>query len=406
MSVPRILLLSGYAPGNRGIGELLLRDFCGHYPQDAQCCFCIRPARTSSPDFEWLPVEYAGRPIEGGIGRAGSALECRTAPFVQWWLRRSVLPRIAQRAVEFGGRHRVDMVWAFLDSPSLVALSAPVARQLGARLILTVMDPPDYWAREATGSAWVWRMVMSEFTSAMKMADGCAVASEIASDEYNRKYSTRCVLWRKAISESLWRKSPGVRKPTDDFIIAYAGGGIYAKREFQALLDALDLMGWRVGGRAVRLRLLLSAFSIDRRKPSQIEFLGYRREDEALSLLAEADVAYLPYWFDSFFSVSVRYCFPSKLPSYLAAGLPVFYHGPRDSSVTRFFDRYRVGICCHDSHPNAVAKALESFASDTGVRRIAFEEGRRALCEQFDMPVFLQRTAELLNVPPELVGLP
>jgi glycosyltransferase involved in cell wall biosynthesis len=187
-------------------------------------------------------------------------------------------------------------------------------------------------------------------------------------------------------------------------VIAYAGGSIYARKEFLALLDALDVLGWTVSGRRVRVRLLASAFQIERRRAANIEFLGYRTEAEAMPLLAEADVGYLPYWFDPYFSLSVRYCFPSKLSSYLAAGLPVLFHGPSDSSVARFFKDYPVGLCCHEPGPDAVAGVIRAFAGKAAGEEF-IRERRRALEEQFDMDVFVRRSAELLGVEPSIMGL-
>jgi hypothetical protein len=129
--------------------------------------------------------------------------------------------------------------------------------------------------------------------------------------------------------------------------------------------------------------------------------MGFRDQKSVIAELADCHVAYLPYWFDENRALSVRTCFPDKLGTYLTSGLPIFFHGPKQSTPADFFAGYPVGRTCHSLDKNAILETLNQLISDETCRDAAWEARNRALKEQFSLATFRSKIARLLDVPAE-----
>jgi glycosyltransferase involved in cell wall biosynthesis len=201
------------------------------------------------------------------------------------------------------------------------------------------------------------------------------------------------------LPESEWIAPGGMRRPGEPFVIGYAGS-LYARREWDALIAALSSTGWRIAGRDVRIRVLASSFDVKVTGPVRVELLGWHATTDAVRLLAECDICYVPYWFDDACRSAVELSFPNKMSLYFAAGRPVLFHGPRHSTPVRFLERYPAGVTCHSLDEQSIVAALGVAASDAGMHAKAAEAIPRALAEELSARVFRTRFAEFLGVAP------
>ncbi len=132
--------------------------------------------------------------------------------------------------------------------------------------------------------------------------------------------------------------------------------------------------------------------------PARIEFLGWHSTSDALRILAKCDVCYVPYWFDDAFRSGVELSFPNKISLYLAAGRPIFFHGPRESTPTRFLDRWPVGVTAHSLDAGPITTALTTAATDAEFHERVAATIPQALEAELGMHVFRRRFAEFLGV--------
>lgn len=114
--------------------------------------------------------------------------------------------------------------------------------------------------------------------------------------------------------------------------------------------------------------------------------------------MSEADLCYLPYWFDRRHAETVKMSFPSKLSAYVAAGRPVLFHGPADSTPARFLDRYAVGVSCNSDQPATLLEAIERCAWDADLCRGYPAARSRALEEELGLEAMIRRFADFLSV--------
>ena len=147
-------------------------------------------------------------------------------------------------------------------------------------------------------------------------------------------------------------------------------------------MGALTRQSWQIAGRPVIVRVLASGLDVRATGPARIEFLGWHSTTDAVAILSECDVCYVPYWFDAAFRAGVELSFPNKVSLYLATGRPVFFHGPRRSTPTRFLERWPVGLACHSLEPDEIAQGEGGADS---VRVLLFPpgdaRGPQRLCE-------------------------
>jgi hypothetical protein len=194
----------------------------------------------------------------------------------------------------------------------------------------------------------------------------------------------RHAVHREQCLTSIPRESDGT------FRIGFAGS-IYARLEWDALMAALDSVQWRIGGKDVEVWVFGQRLTLQTTERCCVRFFGWRSTDELLAKLSQVDIAYLPYWFDPSRRESVRYCFPTKLGTYLASGLPVLFHGPADSSVATFFQTYPAGLVCDSCEAARLLGCLNRLAEDTFLRS-AIKKSREYILESvLNLELFQQQ---------------
>lgn len=408
MAAPRVMLLSITPPGYRGVGVVYLRDLLLSYPRERICWFTFNyPTCGPIPtELAWVPVAYEPLPRQRGIVRFGQLVSRASGFCFRSYFHIVRAKTIIARAVRFGRQHNVQLIWAALDDPMIIRIARHIAEALKVPLVSMVWDPPEYQAMYL-GYDPLWkRRLLDEFGKVMRASVRCSVASEPMKDEYQTRYGVECVAMAHGIHPELWR--PPATRLADDgrFVIGFAGG-LYAQKEWEALLSALAKCGWRIEGREVTVRLLASSATFCLKEKLRIEYLGWRSLEETIELMSEVDVAYVPYWFDEAFRVSARLCFPGKITTYLAAGRPILFHGPEDSSPVRFLRRFPAGICCHSLDESEIIRSLSRFVNDPSFYASAAQAGRAALKEELSLSIFRRRFADFIGIrEEELLSMP
>ena len=399
MTVPRVLLLTGTPPGYAGVGGIFLRDLCLSYPRESICCFALTSlnCRSVARDLDWLPIACAPLLRQSGFGRLGPHFAHLSGLLVRPYARLVQAPALAARVAQFGRQQGVDMVWAVLNRPSIIEITRRVTSALGARLVTTIWDAPEFVAMHRGFDQFSLRTLLGEFEKVLRMSVRCGVASEGMGEEYKKRYGIEPLVLIHGAHPDLRRPPAKELTSEKQFTIGFAGS-FYARNEWQALLSALSKVNWQIEGREVIVRVLGERVSFQGDGKMHIEYLGWRSVEETVELMSQVDVTYLPYWFDDSHSLFVRLSFPNKLTTYLAAGRPVLFHGPLDSSPTRFLAQYPAGVCCHSLEKDAILDTLKRLITDQENYARMTKAGQDALDQELSRQVFLHRFAELIGI--------
>jgi hypothetical protein len=267
-------------------------------------------------------------------------------------------------------------------------------------LVVTVWDAPEYFITNGRLDPWARRRILSIFDHVASHAQTISVASDGMKALYEGRYGTRGVTMAHGIDRRHWRQRPASPAAEDRLVIAFAGS-LYAKQEWNALVGAIEGSGGTIAGRRVSIRFVGRFPRLGARTATFVEKAGPHSFDESMEQLSQADVAYLPYWFDPRRALIAQTSFPGKMSAYVAAGVPVLYHGPRDSSPTLFLQQYPVGVGCHSLRHREIISALEKLASDVPTLEAASAVRQRALDEVLGLEAMLRRFADLLGIAPE-----
>lgn len=370
----RTLLLSGTAPGSQGVGGIILGDLAALFPPGHLSAFVMQePGRLAgaAPQqhvIKWL--EHGGR-----LGRGSAALLRSTANS-----RRELELLKAAEAQARG--HGAELVWAVLDSPMAISLASRLAHRLRLPLVTTVWDDIAHNTRYFQLDRLAARQVRLRFDQALAASQACAVIGESMQAAYQQRYGVHCVVVRHGLPLDLHR--PVRREPpaNDPIRIGFAGS-VTARSAFEALLEGLDSLGWQLDGRPIALRLMGHRFDVTSSRPRRIEVLGFQSVPATVDLLAECSLNYLPQPFEPDWAPFAELSFPTKLTTYLAAGVPLLLHTPPHGSLRGFFDRYPFGVRVDDLNPATMADGMRRLLGDPEQYRQAGEVMVRTLREEF-----------------------
>jgi len=390
--LPRLLLVTGINPGRGNVGREYLRTACRLLPAERISMFSFDTAGAAggSPELAGMRAHHEPPPTERGESR--------------WaWVRhlsernieRHDIPLLVDKIVAFGKRGEVDRMWVPLHSPTTIRVAKPAAEALGVPLMTTVWDPPSYKLRQFGLGRRMRRGLLKTFDATVRHADSCGTASDTMRDLYRRLYGTPSITMILGAPRPDELSEP---EPEGPFRLGFAGN-LYAKKEFDALLAALEQADWSVEDREIRLELFGDHADLAAVDPEHIHSHGWLDPVELVRGLSACHAAYLPYWFSRRRREVVEVSFPGKMAVYAAARTPVLFHGPSYASPVRFLERFRLGRVCATLSPREIHSALGTMIRDDDWRRGAREACERAYDAELSAGVFRQRFAELLGVP-------
>jgi len=398
--VPKTLLLTNHAPGRKSAGGVFIKEILELYPKKSICCFHTKPAPESEDynELTWLPMEYGKAPTKYGLRRFGYKVCRYSRPIVEYYFEQVKIPRLVNKAVRFGRNQKVELVIATLDSIATVQIAKSVAVSLGIPLVVIVWDPPEYNLCEKYGlDNYSCTRLLKTFDDAVRFSTSCSVPSEGMKRSYENKYGTKCIVMvygskpEKVIGHTVFQSDP------ERFIVGFAGS-IIANDVWDTFVSALADQNWKIAGREVVIRMQGAQLNISTNTPLQIEFRGWRSHSETIHSLSESDIAYLPYWFDESKKEFVTLSFPSKIAAYLAADLPVFYHGPRKSTASEFIQKHNIGVCCHSLDHTDIIETLESYLGDSEAYQRTREACNVTFEKELSASVFRERLSKFIGV--------
>jgi hypothetical protein len=120
--------------------------------------------------------------------------------------------------------------------------------------------------------------------------------------------------------------------------------------------------------------------------------------EETIKILNDSDIGYLPYWLDANRLQTVGKTFPNKISVYLAAGIPILYHGPIEGSPERFLSKYPAGMSCHSLSLDDIISKLETIVTNKDFFRKTAESINKARINELNLDEFQTRFKRVLGI--------
>lgn len=359
--VGKTLLLAGSVPGHRNVGQILLREMLDCLDRERFVVAGLlsasevrdTEAHSGVRTFE-RPREHARRAFAGRIGGLVAAVT-RLGEY------EPAVSRLADDVHGYALENGITRVWAVLNMPSVIDVSARLVDRLQVPLLAHVWDDVDHLCRQRGLDALTRRRTQRRFGDLLARAERTAVIGESMARHYTQRYGARCQIVRHGVADGVLPReaqtSPG------EFLIGFSGG-MYCPSAWKSFQAALDTLGWRVGGKRIRFVVMSGHVSFKTRSPAQVDYLGWRGDAEVHERLAACDLLYLPQPFESSQRELAELSFPTKLSAYVCTGRPVLVHAPRHASLPEFARKHPLGHVCTSLDPAAIAMAIEQIATD------------------------------------------
>ena len=384
----KTLLLTDIPPCGNLTAGIVTAQMCRFVPKGELAVFCVQNPHLSPefyPDLAHLPMRVANKPNEHARRQfRGRNIGVLPAMAVELYKRLLVVPRLVEEAVAYGREQGVTSVWATLQGQTMVRLAARVAHGLGVPLRTHVWDPLSWWLDAHNVDPLNKRLDLALFHRTQKQATQCATASPAMARHYTELYGVPSQAIIASVDPAVSRRPPPHLRPGTELAIGMAGQ-LYASDEWAQLLRALNYAGWQVSGRRVVLRVL----GHDRPAgvpDGHLDFLGWRDQGEAIQILSQTcDVLYCPYPFSDKMSDVAKLSFPSKIPTYLAAGRPILFHGPRYAAPARYLEERGAGFICRGLDPDAVYNGLLLLTEDAALYERLSLAAQRAFLADFTL---------------------
>jgi glycosyltransferase involved in cell wall biosynthesis len=384
-------------------GGLVLDQLCSFLPKDSAACFAIvypgAPGATLSEDLSWMPIKYCDKPREYWklLPWKWSFLN-KFLSFTMESYNSIFRTRKLEREIgKFGEKHDVTLLWCVLEGQTVIRLARPVAKLLNIPLFVEIWDPPPWWLKEHGVDAISQKRIIKEYEKALKASKGCYAASFAMARQYEEDYGIRTSLFLPSLDES-YALPPAKTMHDDKSLIIGMAGVLYMLEEWEKLLSALDSVDWKIGGRDVKVRLLTREVNLRGFGKRDIEFLGFRPQEETIRLLSETDIQYCPYWFSPKYETEARLSFPSKLTTYFASGRPVFFHGPAYASPAKFIEEHETGILCHSLDPSEIIYSLLQIIDNPDLYAKLSQNGRNVFDKYFTLRSLRKSFADFLQI--------
>ena len=291
---------------------------------------------------------------------------------------------------------RVDVVLTMTSPPGLSAIGAMLKKIRGTRFWIWEMDLyPDVAAALGASNlnARAGRLVANLMHSFRKQADGIIAIGPCMRD----RLLAHGLDPRQIVVAENWSDSRIIRAfelpDSDQLRILYSGNlGLAHETEtignvILKLRDAKHVQFTFAGGGSRRREIKALC---DENKISSVNFEPYVDRQSLSKRLASCHVGL----------VTLRHgcqgtLVPSKVYSFLAAGRPILYIGPDDSTLARIVQE-GAGWHCEPGDVEGIIALIERLAEDRQLVHLAAAHSRRLFEERYDKPEGVARVVDLL----------
>jgi hypothetical protein len=365
----KVLLISDVPLCDDFTAGIVLSAMVRFLPRGSICCFAVVNPLISfrmSSEFGGIPVEFHRKPLENWAWLPHKFPAHKLSSFVSFagetYTSHRRVKSLITKAVEFGRKHQVDRVWAVLQGQTTIRMALAVAEGLNVPLHTQVWDPFSWWAKANCLDDSTARKTQELFDETIRKSVAVATASHPMAENYRDRFHVKATPVISSYSRTM-ACSPAATPRVGQSIVIGMAGQFYAAYEWSRLVAALEDANWIVGG--CRVSIMAMGHTRPPAMPaSNVTFLGWKSQTEAVKLLADCDFLYCPYPFDPSMGEVARQSFPSKLVLYLAAGRPVIFHGPTYSAVARYICDRGCGILATSLSAEGILLEIEQLVGN------------------------------------------
>ncbi len=373
---PRVLILSSSVFNHRTGGGVTLSNLFRGWPADRIACAHSDPEVPATD----ICTNYF-KLGEAELGRAGLFRLIGRGP----QNRGTMTPSLKSWVSAFAP----DVVYTLLGSLGYIRLTEQVAAHSGAAIVPHMMDdwPSAIYGDSPVGLFLRIRLDASLRALLARSQQRLAISPAMAS-EYESRYGMKFFSISNPADGARWKREMtdhGDRSRTLLYV-----GSVLAEAQLLALTDIASAIS-ALNSRGHQIRLTVAtpnhADSEPRRVLGAFPFVTLTDapgEDAIVDLIASASLLLLPANFNARAIRYLRLSNPTKVPAYMASGVPILVYAPSELDIVRRARRDGWGIVVDTDDPEQLAGAIVTGLNDETTRQRVTENARSVCARDHD----------------------
>jgi glycosyltransferase involved in cell wall biosynthesis len=269
-------------------------------------------------------------------------------------------------------------------------------------VIVHIMDDwPSVIYTEGIFSKYMRYQTDKEFRDLLAHASLRMVISESMSKEYQRRYGGSFQAIHNPVDLSIWSKTYKENWETSvPFRLTYRGR--IGKSIYNSLIDMSNAVSALVEeGQFLRFDIYLSDYNVEYTKIFGKQDCVFVHptgsyEDYPVELM-QADLLVLANDFDRESIEFIRYSMPTKIPEYMASGIPIFIYAPSDIALVDDVKQNNWGLYMTTQNQQDLKKAIISIMNDKELREQTGKRARHLAFTNFDAKLIRNSLVDMLS---------
>lgn len=378
---PQLLYVGEFPPSNHHGGAILLKRLLDRHPVNGLTVIASKPGMVASSGTDILKCRHIVFPVLR-VSASRWVRRLNTIPNVL------IMALVALRAILLMRRRRVEAVISIIQGRYY--LPAALAGWITGTPHIAVVHDNFISGNFGTSpfSPLLRQLTRRVLRSAAHVYAVSPEMQRLVFDECGRRSEIQLP------STTVPPPQPSCDAPLDGRpgpVILFAGTVGYTVK------DCLDLLVELVGGGKLNEYGLPNA-NLQLYTPlTEAEILvygwnhpavanrGWVSQSDLPTVLASADILFLPYSFLPIARKAVETAFPSKIADYLASGKTILVFGPNYSSLVRYAREQRFAEIVDEFSPSALASAVRKMTFSRVDRQRLAARARDVLCTNHDI---------------------
>lgn len=296
---------------------------------------------------------------------------------------------LSPRLIEWVRAFKPDVIYTLLGSLGYVRLADKLAHETGAAVVPHMMDDwPSVIYGDSLPGRLMRRRLDRKLRALFRKSHTLLAISPAMASEYSSRYGKKFMSVSNPVDRDKWMRDIPPRR-TGEQKLLYVGS-VLAEAQLSALSDiAAAVAGINTGSARVKLEIatpnhengeMAEAFA---RWPF-VKIRDVPGEDGIADLFASADLLLLPANFSARSTRYLRLSNPTKVPAYMASGVPIFVYAPPELDIVKRAHRDGWGVVVETNDADRLTDAIVNALNDRQLRQRVIENARVTFARDHD----------------------
>ncbi len=283
-----------------------------------------------------------------------------------------------------------DIIYCQPESISFIDLVLKAQKLTRAKLVVHIMDDWPYLVyKDKILKPVLRKIVRNKFVKLLRMASLRLGISKAMADEFQTRYKLPFKYFHNPVDISKINEMSGfIKQAKESNLVVYSGRIGYTASHDSLIEFSRCIEDLRKDGVKIEFTIYTDLKNTEN-DFSKFRFEGTNlmpalKDDNFITKLMEADLLLYPVDFDNRSIDFIRLSFPTKLPSYLISGIPVFCYGPETVYSMQFMKINKIGFVCNNQSIDVLKKEVLNALFNNKMRAYYSEAASLFAIEHFE----------------------